>query len=256
MNLLFISPHLDDAVLSCGGLINIKSSLEQVYIKVVSIFAGLPLPEELSRTAKEFHQDCGLVDNAVEIRKNEDLKAANILGFKSVHFNLLECLYRQNKEGKHLYNSTNEIFTNIIRESTEFLSTIEYMIETHIDLNVFTEIYIPIALGNHIDHYIVRHVLEKIIKKRKIESKIVYYEDMPYAFNLDNPLTMDVNFFHYLCKLRTIDFNKKIEAIYAYESQVKMLWTDKENIINNYQNFSYLISNKKENYYERYWKKN
>lgn len=55
--ILIISPHLDDAVLSCGDLIN-KYVKEGYQVDVLTIFSGSVDENSLSDAAKQFHNNC------------------------------------------------------------------------------------------------------------------------------------------------------------------------------------------------------
>ena len=55
--ILIISPHLDDAVLSCGDLIN-KYVKEGHQVDVLTIFSGSVDENSLSDAAKQFHNNC------------------------------------------------------------------------------------------------------------------------------------------------------------------------------------------------------
>lgn len=85
----------------------------------------------------------------------------------------------------------------------------------------------PMGLGNHLDHIIVLESCLSIWKERKI--KMAFYEDMPYSETLTlEQIENRVN----LLSLRlgtslqpyniniTVNFNKKIENLKLYESQV------------------------------------
>ena len=71
--LLVLSPHLDDAVLSCGRLVaHYRGSV------VATLFAGSPLPA----LVKDWDHNCGFADSdtAVASRRSEDRLALGSLG--------------------------------------------------------------------------------------------------------------------------------------------------------------------------------
>jgi LmbE family N-acetylglucosaminyl deacetylase len=95
---VFLSPHLDDVVLSCGATVAglVECGVDS---RILTIFAGLPDPENHFDLARAFHEMCALEDDAVATRQEEDRAAAAILGASPVHVNLLDCLYRAHPLG-------------------------------------------------------------------------------------------------------------------------------------------------------------
>jgi hypothetical protein len=107
---LYLSAHLDDAVLSCGGLIH-KQVQARDRVVVVTICAGDPPPGELSPFAQELHQRWGLeAARAVAARRAEDLRALASLGAEAFHLPTPDCIYRADSAGRHLYASEQAIF--------------------------------------------------------------------------------------------------------------------------------------------------
>ena len=74
MRRLFVSPHLDDAVLSCGELI--ASSAAAL---VVTVFAGRP-SQDAPRTPWDAACGFGPDDDPIATRRNEDHAALDVLG--------------------------------------------------------------------------------------------------------------------------------------------------------------------------------
>ncbi|MFM8315953.1 MAG: PIG-L family deacetylase, partial [Deltaproteobacteria bacterium] len=76
---IFISPHLDDAVLSCGGLINYFSQFCRV--EIWTTFCGAPSIPRNSKLVNWLHE-ITQTKNALELiglRKKEDKEAAQML---------------------------------------------------------------------------------------------------------------------------------------------------------------------------------
>ncbi|WP_225208806.1 PIG-L family deacetylase, partial [Streptococcus pneumoniae] len=55
----FLSPHLDDAIFSCGDYIS-KLTSEGEIVLVITIFSGYPLSQQLQPSAKQFHKLCNI----------------------------------------------------------------------------------------------------------------------------------------------------------------------------------------------------
>lgn len=87
--LLIISPHLDDAVLSCGQLMAGRPDTI-----VATAFTGTPDPATMLTT---YDRDCGFrsADHAMQLRRQEDVLALTDLHAQPVHFGLLDHQYRE-----------------------------------------------------------------------------------------------------------------------------------------------------------------
>jgi LmbE family N-acetylglucosaminyl deacetylase len=83
---LVVSPHLDDAVLSCGHFL-----LTQTRAVVATVFAGDPGPGILS----DWDRECGFSDgdNPVVTRWREDRDALTAVGAEPIHLEFLDSAY-------------------------------------------------------------------------------------------------------------------------------------------------------------------
>lgn len=256
---LFLSPHLDDVIFSCGGLIyDLKQKGAEV--QILTVFAGIPNSSLLSNLAKWFHGICGLGDNAVEVRRIEDNQASHYLETDSIHMNLLECLYRIDDRGYPLYVNEDDIFqTNPVTE-TNTLNAIVAALSDTVEVRKFHKVYLPLGIGNHIDHLLLRKAVEDIVNLSTDTSLhiLTYYEDIPYACwnfdkNLQKSIEKDMCFILHIMNENA--WSSKINAILSYKSQIKALWT-KENTINSVI-LSYALEVGLGKPAERYWiKKN
>lgn len=84
---LIVSPHLDDAVLSCGQLL-----ADREHITVCTVFAGTP---DDPATSTEYDHSCGFrnAGSAVALRRAEDVSALGLLKAKFVHLDFLDSQY-------------------------------------------------------------------------------------------------------------------------------------------------------------------
>ncbi|MRR32548.1 PIG-L family deacetylase, partial [bacterium] len=94
MQWIYLSPHLDDAVLSCGGMIAEQASGGDS-IQIWTICAGAPPAGRLSPFARKLHQRWGTGRDAIKVRRLEDRAACQRLGAVSRHFPIPDCIYRQ-----------------------------------------------------------------------------------------------------------------------------------------------------------------
>ncbi|MDX3907854.1 MAG: PIG-L family deacetylase [Pigmentiphaga sp.] len=87
--LTVVSPHLDDAVFSCGALLERARSCQ-----VITVFAGFPGDVPLT----DWDRRCGFLtaEEAVRMRREEDAAALAELGAKPVWLDLLDAQYGGN----------------------------------------------------------------------------------------------------------------------------------------------------------------
>ncbi|MFL7793903.1 MAG: PIG-L deacetylase family protein [Anaerolineae bacterium] len=169
---IYLSPHLDDAVLSCGGRI-----WQQVQagerVLVVTVFAGAPLPDKpLSPFAKVLHALWGLVD-AVAARREEDAAALALLGAEALYWPYTDCIYRQTPDGSFPYASEEALFGEVHLSDEALIAELTRRFQALAQERACT-IYAPLAVGCHVDHQAVHRAADGL-------EGVIYYEDYPYA---------------------------------------------------------------------------
>src|SRR5437764_2009359 len=97
MHHLFLSPHLDDAVLSCGGTIaDLVAGGEDV--SALTFFAGQGVPP-FAPLATELHACWGSPPDVVKLRRAEDVAALARLGASALHEDVPDAIYRRDQDG-------------------------------------------------------------------------------------------------------------------------------------------------------------
>jgi LmbE family N-acetylglucosaminyl deacetylase len=170
MRHIYISPHLDDAALSCGGLI-CEQARSGEPVEIWTVFTGVPDGSALSPLAREVHAAQGTQTAAETLaaRIREDRSACAILGAAPRHLGMLDAIYRTRPDGSPIYS---EIFTPIDPVEAgipaQLTETISGLLEPG------DVIAGPLALGGHVDHRVVRAALERI------GLPAWFYADIPY----------------------------------------------------------------------------
>jgi LmbE family N-acetylglucosaminyl deacetylase len=173
-NAIYLSPHFDDAALSCGGQIYDMTSNGQTVL-VVTIMAGVPPPDPASQFVETLHERWQLKQDAVETRQEEDIAACKVLGADWQHWDFLDCIYRVEVGTKRpLYCSDADIFGEIDPAESGLISQIA---EKMTALPACHKRYIPLTLGHHVDHQLTRLAAEQGIPTATSR----YSEDYPYA---------------------------------------------------------------------------
>lgn len=215
MRTIYISPHLDDAVLSAGGLIY-EQTQAGMDVEIWTFMCGFPSKEELSPFAQALHQQWGIsaAADVITARRAEDVKAASLVGAKALHFDYLDCIYRHGHNGEWLYA---DVFVPPHDDEKDLPAQIAESISAH--LNPTDQLVGQLALGSHLDHVLVRRAVDLL------ERPILYDVDIPYLFRFSEEL-----------EPKTAGMKKTVhavseaglkswqDAIAAYTSQIGMLF--------------------------------
>jgi len=171
---LYLSPHLDDAVLSCGGQIELRVRRGE-RVLIVTLFTGEPSADELPPLARKLHEIWDLsAAKVMSARRGEDRAAVAELGAELEHWPLVDAVYRRDPAtGEPLYPSLKSLFGRPIAADDELL---EEIAERFAPLAQVPEVFAPLGIGGHADHRLCRRAAERVFGER-----LELYEDFPYA---------------------------------------------------------------------------
>ena len=235
---VYLSPHYDDASLSCGGAIHQQIQAGQPVL-VITICAASPDPgEPLSLFAEVLHDAWGNPANLVATRRAEDQASMAILGVDYYYLDFIDCIYRRDPEqGTWHYCSNQDIFGDIHPADLPLAQRIAEVIGNIVPRNDETIIYAPLTVGHHVDHQLC-HAAARQLQQQ--DWNVVFYEDYPYC-DPGYPFTKLIREQHQytlaatlaaagarlrpqLRPLTTENFQAKIESIRAYASQINVLF--------------------------------
>src|SRR5512146_806517 len=91
---IYLSPHFDDAILSCGALIWQQGQSGQ-RVEVWTVCAGEIPPGPLTPYAEELHARWGTGLSSVAARRAEDEVACRAVGAMPRWFSVPDCIYRR-----------------------------------------------------------------------------------------------------------------------------------------------------------------
>ena len=186
---LFLSPHLDDAILSCGALIQAAAGTRDVAVATLFTEAG---PGPLTRSARAFLQQCSAerADTLFEARKREDAAVLGQLGVRLHHFGAMDALFRRREgllpgiaalgrtvpELVHRYPSYRFSASRgrVSRGDRALIAELVGKVATLIEAGGFGLVFCPLGVGGHVDHVITRMV------GAKFPELAVFYSDFPY----------------------------------------------------------------------------
>lgn len=230
---IYLSPHLDDAALSCGGQIFQAATAAQP-ILIITIMAGDPPTGQYSSYAAELHTRWQLAQDVVVQRRMEDIAACHILQADYQHWPTPDCIYRHTYQtGDPLYTTWAEITGPIHADDQPLIQALTAQFQ---QLPSCHYLYAPLAVGNHVDHQIVRLAAEAAFG-----PTLRYYEDYPYAVQTE--ALEQVIYQPGMCwqssiiPLASHALAAKANAVAAYESQVSTFFngrTDLDHQLNTY----------------------
>jgi LmbE family N-acetylglucosaminyl deacetylase len=215
--ILALSPHLDDAVLSAGASFA-ALVLNGVRVEICTLFAGTPQPP-LSPVARAFHADCGLRDDAMSVRRQEDVVAMAAIGAAPYHLDFLEALYRRDAEGGWLCRYDGAVFDAALPREEALMTALASRIGDLCAISQPQQLLTCAGVGGHVDHRLTRDAT--LLAASAAGLPVVLWEDLPYGVGSQ---IAEVSGDRAVIPLPPAAWERKQYAIICYLSQVRMLW--------------------------------
>lgn len=184
MQWIYLSPHLDDVALSCGGLL-----WEQAQAgdrpSVWTICAGDPPPGEFSAFTQALHTRWQTGPQAVALRRAEDRLSCQRLSAEFRHFTIPDCIYRRVESidptsrqtfASFPYASETSLFGPVHPAEAGLRKALSAQLAAETPAQA--EVVCPLALGGHVDHRLVRQAARKLENPSR---RLWYYADYPYV---------------------------------------------------------------------------
>jgi LmbE family N-acetylglucosaminyl deacetylase len=201
--LVVLSPHLDDAVLSCGALMDHARTRMPVTVATLFTEAGLP-PYTLSARAYLRQTGAHDAEQLYRARRAEDRAVLDGAAINCIHTGLTEALFRRRarplldlfpRAGRlmpelcHIY-PTYRLHISGGRISPYDAAALRGVLDAidHLAPASSGLLLAPLAVGRHVDHVLVRTAAE-LSRKR-----VAYYSDFPYNMrHLADPAFVERN---------------------------------------------------------------
>lgn len=201
---IYFSPHLDDIVLSCGGILKKNQKNSQL---IVNIFCGE------YRGLTKWDLSCGIkTKNPISIRKKENKKALELIEVTSIYFNFFD-----NAFFNDLKRSERSL-SDFIKIKSEILKILK------VNISSVKKVFFPLGIS-HPDHFLVAKIGKETLKElRKAGIEVYFYEDFPYFYN---EFKQRISYF--LKDFTPVYFgidkeiSAKIEMVISYKSQLLSL---------------------------------
>lgn len=222
---VFLSPHLDDAVLSAAFLlVHLKKMTKDIRIitfftqassRPYSNFARFILMNSDYIDADEYYKD----------RCLEDRTVMQSIGARYAHTGLTDSPWRKTVWGTYIYDSGDDLFAGKAAWSDWFLKwSIRKLLRRLVNGNMDckTLYFAPLGLGGHVDHIIIRDAAMNVC------NSLLLWEDVPYNSNAESRSYFMTHHNDRFRQVLTLAGNKerKRMLISFYASQLKPLFPD------------------------------
>jgi LmbE family N-acetylglucosaminyl deacetylase len=207
--LLVLSPHLDDAALSCGGLLCTLGP--QMQATVVTFFTHAH-PAPITRAARSFLRGTGWPDDPEGLyaaRREEDERALHGLGVHTEHAGLTDALFRHRRGWWRPQRWRNPILLalpelahryptyrfdaargRVSRGDHELFQRLTCQVRALTENLAPVAVLAPLGVGHHVDHLLVRDAAAALIggparpeSARPERPAVGFYADLPYALH-------------------------------------------------------------------------
>jgi LmbE family N-acetylglucosaminyl deacetylase len=205
---IILSPHLDDAALSCGGRM-----LGDQSVLVVNVFnkgAWWRFPHEPLADAEKI-QAC---------RNIEEALISRLSGAVMKPLDLPEALLRG--------HTMAELFTLRPDErDVEVAGQVRSAVAALAREYPLAHWFVPLAIGEHIDHHIVRDAAIAALADQHVKpTHLHFYEDLPYAAKLGPDADFSTRIAGQTLREEVLDIEEqlpwKMELLRAYWSQFRL----------------------------------
>jgi LmbE family N-acetylglucosaminyl deacetylase len=222
--LIVLSPHLDDAALSCGGLL--AATRDKVSRLVITVTSGTPAR---SRGRKGFVSPTE--------RRLEDRGAMRELGCDFVHLGFADAVYRTSPvSGELIYRDSRERLAAPPIDDAGHVEEL-YLVLRRLSQDLGNVLVLsPLGIGQHVDHVICARVALRLFGA---SPNLLFYEDFPYVIGSsgvgvpddDPPQTIArLGRTAVGCYSASIDAEAKLSILGHYRSQIPVLFGDQKKL--------------------------
>jgi LmbE family N-acetylglucosaminyl deacetylase len=219
-DLLVLSPHLDDAALSCGARIAAAAGRGERVV-VATFFTADEPAEAPSELAADLRRWWRLAPGEVmAARRREDAAALARLAAELVHLGLPEAPYRLAADGRPHYTELRALFGAPAAADAAALGIRLDAALGGLPPGGLT--LAPLGVGGHVDHRLLRAAAERSGRE------LAYYEEFPYVawkwLALRRALVRPRDWHADTLPVPPALFESKAAAIAAYASQVPAMF--------------------------------
>ena len=203
---LALSPHLDDAAFSCGGLLAVLRDAGWRTVVATVFTCSVPNPAGFA-LACQLDKGLDATVDYMALRRTEDAAACAALDAEPRWLDFAEAPHRGYDSAPALFGAVRD---DAWRDITPAIATLLAELQPDLVLS-------PSGMGGHVDHrHVIRAALPLVTPGRH-----AFYRDTPYAIrNPHGPLHVDTSGLICVDVDIAAGLNRKVSASTAYASQV------------------------------------
>lgn len=217
---LYLSPHYDDAIFSCGGLIHAQRQAG-CRVGVLTLCAGSPDPRPCSPLARRYESAWSESGDGLALRRAENSAALSSLGMCIWSGGAPDAVYRASA-GSPYYSTRADLFGDPHwRDAAAVLPVwteqVRHLVEEEAQPVL---LYAPLGVGGHVDHELARRLAQHMGEAGRV---VRFYEDYPYVELTPGGIEEAQDRFGphtWTCGTVAIDVRAKIEAVRNYRTQI------------------------------------
>ncbi|MGD9093827.1 MAG: PIG-L family deacetylase [Anaerolineales bacterium] len=220
MKWVYLSPHLDDVALSCGGLVWEQSQVGY-QVTVLTICAGDPPDVPLSTFAKSLHDRWQTGVEAIVERRREDLVSCQEMRATAIHLSIPDCIYRRSEyEGKPICDSEESLTEPSHHDEGDLIWRLGKELRQLIPPD--GEVVCPLTLGGHVDHVLTRRAVEGL------DRDLWFYADYPYVGKESSSIQRLIgeDWTSKVFPVSSMGLDAWGRAVAAHASQISTFWSD------------------------------
>ena len=235
---LYLSPHLDDAILSCGGLIFAQRQAGE-RVGVLTLCAGSSGPGSLSTLAQQYESAWGESGDGMTLRRAENAAILSSWGVQNWECSVEDAIYRPGK-GVPYYETRADLFREPHPQDAASLLPFWEVRVRQLTAEEVPGIllYAPLGVGSHVDHELARRLGQRM---GEAGWRVWFYEDYPYLELEAGGLQAGQARFGihtWTSRIVAIDVLAKIAAVRGYHTQIGRVFGSEEDLISRVKGFT------------------
>jgi LmbE family N-acetylglucosaminyl deacetylase len=234
---LYLSPHYDDAILSCGGVIYAQRCADE-RVSVLTLCTGLPEPAQQSTLALKYLAAWSKSGDGMTNRRAENADVLSRWGVMNWECGTPDAIFRAGG-GIPYYQNRADLFCAPHIEDAAFLLPVwEERLKQLAKEEKNILLYAPLGVGGHVDHELARRLGQRMGQSG---WRVLFYEDYPYVeLELSGVKTAQARFESYKWTSQTvsIDVQAKIDALRSYHTQIGNVFGCDNDMVRRVKNFT------------------